>query len=296
MVDHLIETNFDKLFPAAVDEFPSPVNDDNYIDAWLLNSVFSSLTEIETYLLFYKDTIEAPLGVDILGADGSLIIDIPAARYPSGLTASARDSFLLDHNIKKDVTIFGVEGSLEGTSRFYGTFFPRAGSDDGFVHSASTIDTASAYLSIGAVSAFARESFIRLPFVNIPAGATVINAFLRITAYTTLSDVTCNTKLHLNDIDDAVAPSTYAAFMALALTPGTAWNALPTMTTRLTYDTPDIKDELQHVIARDGWESGHALMIVIKNNGSSTNARRAPSSYNQLTGDERPELYVTWSE
>ena len=33
MVDHLIETDFDKLFPAGLDEFPTPENDVNFIDA-----------------------------------------------------------------------------------------------------------------------------------------------------------------------------------------------------------------------------------------------------------------------
>lgn len=112
MVDHLIEANFYKLFPGGVDEFPTPVNCDNYIDAWLLKSAFSSLTEIETYLLFYKAAIEAPLGDDILGDDGSLAIDIPAARYPSGKITMARDSSLIDSNIRSGVNIFGVTGSL----------------------------------------------------------------------------------------------------------------------------------------------------------------------------------------
>ena len=120
MVDHLIETDFDKLFPAAVDEFPSPVNDDNYIDAWLLNSVFSSLTEIETYILLYKDTIEAPLGEDVLGDEGSLVVDIPAARYPAGKITQARDTNLIGSNIVSGVSIFGVDGSYEagGTGGF----------------------------------------------------------------------------------------------------------------------------------------------------------------------------------
>lgn len=113
MVVHLIENDFEKLFPAGVDEFPSPVNDDNYIDAWLLNTAFNSLSAIETYLLLYKSTIESPLGDDILGDDGSLAIAIPAARYPAGRIAMARDTDLIGSNIKTGVNIFGVDGSME---------------------------------------------------------------------------------------------------------------------------------------------------------------------------------------
>ena len=112
MVDHLIETDFDKLFPAGLDEFPTPENDVNFIDAWLFNTAFASLTEIEEYLITHKDNIEAALGDDILGVNGVLAIDIPAARYPAGKIAMARDTDLIAENIKSGINIFGIDGSL----------------------------------------------------------------------------------------------------------------------------------------------------------------------------------------
>ena len=59
---HLIENDYPKGFPPALDEFPSPVNDVHYIDAWLLNTVFNSLLATEQYLIDYKGNIEAPTG------------------------------------------------------------------------------------------------------------------------------------------------------------------------------------------------------------------------------------------
>jgi hypothetical protein len=53
------------------------------------------------------------IGDNILGADGQLEIPIPPATYPSYKTAMAWDSDLLEENIKKDVNIFGVTGTLE---------------------------------------------------------------------------------------------------------------------------------------------------------------------------------------
>ena len=53
------------------------------------------------------------IGDNVLGADGQLEIPIPPATYPSNKTAMARDSDLLEENIKKDVSIFGVTGTLE---------------------------------------------------------------------------------------------------------------------------------------------------------------------------------------
>jgi hypothetical protein len=113
MVDHLIESNYSKNFPDAADEFPSPANNENYIDAWLFQTAFQSIVEIEEYLIEFRETIEATLGDNLLGVDGSLVIDIPAARYPAGKTATARDTNLIAGNIAKDITIFGVAGNME---------------------------------------------------------------------------------------------------------------------------------------------------------------------------------------
>ena len=64
--------------------------------------------------IFGVEGSHAPLtGNNITGAEGALVISIPAANYPAGKTATARDADLTAGNIKKDVTIFEVTGSLE---------------------------------------------------------------------------------------------------------------------------------------------------------------------------------------
>ena len=108
---HLTEGDYEKLFPPALDEFPTVIDGQHYIDAWILNSPFNSLLEIEQYLIDYQANIEAPIGDDIIGNEGSLEISIPAARYPAYKTAMAWDSNLLEENIKSGVTIFGVTGT-----------------------------------------------------------------------------------------------------------------------------------------------------------------------------------------
>lgn len=110
--DHLNENDFLKNFPDDVDEFPTPADNAHYIDAWLVNTAFASLKKIEEYLLAYKANIEAEIGDDIVGADGEAEIPIPPARYPAYKTALAWDSNLLQENIRKDVNVFGVIGTL----------------------------------------------------------------------------------------------------------------------------------------------------------------------------------------
>ena len=109
---HLIEGDYPKEFPPGLDEFPTVIDEEHFIDAWMLNSVYNSLLALEQYLLNYKENIEAPLGNDIIGEDGQLLISIPPALYRAYKFAMAWDSDLLEENIKAGVNIFGVVGIL----------------------------------------------------------------------------------------------------------------------------------------------------------------------------------------
>ena len=109
---HLTEGDYPKNFPPNLDQFPTVINEEHYIDAWLLNSVFNSLLATEQYLIDYKLNIEAAIGEDIIGDEGNPEISIPAGRYSGYETALAWDSDLLEENIAVGVTIFGVTGTL----------------------------------------------------------------------------------------------------------------------------------------------------------------------------------------
>jgi hypothetical protein len=108
---HLIEADYEKLFPYDIDEFPTPEDGHHYIDAWLLNSAFSSLAAIQGYLIGWSPNFTNPLGDSVTGQDGQLVIDIPQACYGPYKTATAFDSNLIGANIADGVSIFGVSGS-----------------------------------------------------------------------------------------------------------------------------------------------------------------------------------------
>ena len=109
---HLNEDDFLKQFPAGLDEFPTLIDREHYIDAWHLNTIFDSILRIEQYYLDHKESIEAAAMDSFEGADGLAVIPIPAGRYAAGKTCTAVDANLLDSNIKDGVTIFGVTGAL----------------------------------------------------------------------------------------------------------------------------------------------------------------------------------------
>ena len=112
---HLNEDDFLKQFPTGLDEFPTLIDREHYIDAWHLNTIFDSILRIEQYYLDHKESIEAASMESFEGADGLALIPIPAGRYDAGKTCKAVDSDLVATNIKKDVILFGVTGSLDAS-------------------------------------------------------------------------------------------------------------------------------------------------------------------------------------
>jgi len=121
---HLLEGNYPKAFPPDLDSFPTVTNEEHYIDAWLLNTVFNSLLATEQYLIDHKDNIEAPLGDNVLGDDGNPEILIPPGLYLGYLFALAWDSNLLEENIKEGEIIFGVTGTLAAAAGGVGVSLP----------------------------------------------------------------------------------------------------------------------------------------------------------------------------
>jgi hypothetical protein len=67
---HLIEADYPKAFPPALDEFPTVVDEEHFIDAWMLNSVFSSMLAIEQYLIDHNPLIQSLFEED---DDGNLM-------------------------------------------------------------------------------------------------------------------------------------------------------------------------------------------------------------------------------
>jgi hypothetical protein len=178
------------------------------------------------------------------------------------------------------------------------TLYPGANSDDCFwsLTGSEFYDTLNIPLNASIGTNLAVATAIRFPGVNIPQGATISSAVLTFTAETNTSNDTVNLLCYCNDVDNAVAPTTRAQGLALALTEANvAWNSVPHWTDNSTYNTPELAAAVQEVINRTGWVSGNALMFVIKNNGGATNAPRYFHSHNTGESAKYTKLVITYS-
>lgn len=176
-----------------------------------------------------------------------------------------------------------------------GVFYSAISGDDGYGSPSpppvGLFNSTSQDLYIGSIFGESRHIFCRFPSINIPSGAVIDSACIKFTAAASESG-TCNFNCYFNDIDSAVAPTSWAQFNALSLTSAIAWAAVPNWTGGVLYDTPELKTILQDVVDRAGWSLNNALMAVVKED-TGTVSKRTADSYDNGSG--YPALHITWT-
>lgn len=178
-----------------------------------------------------------------------------------------------------------------------GIFYPATGGDDGYWEPG---DFQSGYnrlafgsIDIGSYVSF--NTFIRFTGINIPQGASISAAYLKLTSHGSLSGTTVNVRIFFNDIDDAVAPTSIAEANGLALTTSfTDWDAIAAWIDGVQYDSPSIVSILQEVVNRGGWSSGNSMIALLKNNVSSDGAYREAEAIDYVSV-EKAELHIEWA-
>ena len=131
------------------------------------------------------------------------------------------------------------------------------------------------------------HAWYRFANIQIPPGSTITSAYLIFTSLVTDNPAggVVRTNIYANDVDDAVAPTTYADYIAKVLTTAfTAWDNIPFWTADVEYQSPDISSVIQEIVDRPGWLAGNALMILWKDDGSDPNVNipysvRQPKDY-----------------
>lgn len=123
-------------------------------------------------------------------------------------------------------------------------------------------------ISLGRVSTRASTAGLRFSGVNIPQGATITSAVLRVKAGADFVN-TLRLKISADDVDDSEAfthshnrPSSRARTDAqVDWDPGAWWGGE-------WYDSPDLAAVIQEVVNRPGWASGNALSLILSDDGS----------------------------
>ena len=137
----------------------------------------------------------------------------------------------------------------------------------------------------------------RFPSIDIPAGAVVTSAYIRLRAAATNSSATAKVKIYFNDVDDASNPSTgYGSdYDSKALTTAYESWTYPSVSSGSAYDSPDITDVVQEILDRGGWSSGQDMMVMIKDDGSTAGVRRDWYAYGCGYEPYYPTLFVNYN-
>jgi len=168
------------------------------------------------------------------------------------------------------------------------TFTSTTANDDS-VRTSSGIDLIGTTITFGNWSGY-YHSYLRFPNITIDKDATITSAKITFVSYNDRATANTNVLISAHASDNSVAPTTYAAFDALSLsTANVEWNNIEAWVASSSYDTPDITSIIQEIVNRDGWTSGNALGILIRDNGSSTSLRQ-PLSYDH--GSSYPVLTI----
>ena len=167
-----------------------------------------------------------------------------------------------------------------------GSFSPSVSGDTGWFR--DTIqDEGSSPIYFGNTSGNSIHSFMRFTDVTIQQGATINSAYITFTPSGSSMTSSCNVNVYFNNTANPVAPTDYYEAVALSLTSAVSWSNVMLWSTGYTYDSPELKTILQGIIDGGSWDYDKAVMAVVKDNGSATDALRTAST--------SPTLHITYA-
>jgi type IV pilus assembly protein PilY1 len=157
--------------------------------------------------------------------------------------------------------------------------------DDGYQYS-----TSSTYLTSTSVSlSSANSSYcsgMRFQNVNIPEGATISNAYIKVRAHSSAVAGSSTKTVTIWGEKRLSAPTfgTYTSTDAIGLRKGqnqtvqkAYWNNIPAWTAYQYYQTPDLKAIVQEIVGQTGWGASSKAMVFFM---SSANESRSATAYN----------------
>jgi len=136
-----------------------------------------------------------------------------------------------------------------------------------------------AYALFGAESIGVLHSAFRFTGVTIPNGVTIDSAKLIWNAYQTRSD-NINTKISAEDSFNPSQIASYDDFVGRTLTTATVdWDFTTDVTAYSWYETSDFSSVIQELVDSYDYSSGSAMIIFIKDDGTSTSTYLSARTY-----------------
>ena len=115
---------------------------------------------------------------------------------------------------------------------------------------------------------------MRFNGINIPWGATIINAYVQFQVDQANSELTSLTiKGEAVDQAEAFSNINYNISSRPTTITGVSWSPVPWLTVgeaSVAQQTPDISSIIQEIVDRPGWMSGNSLVVIITGNGERT--------------------------
>lgn len=167
-----------------------------------------------------------------------------------------------------------------------------ASADDGYC--IETFFNGTSVVGAGKFDTRTIEGWARFLNVTIPQGATVDMGYVTIYGHVGANDgAGVKTNMHMNDIDDAVAPTDCTEFSALAKTTAfTAWDDEDLVDAAT--NSPSLVTAIQEVVNRGSWASGNAMQLVWVDDASTDSKWYSVYSYDDDTA-KAINLHVEWS-
>jgi len=175
-------------------------------------------------------------------------------------------------------------------------FVPTAGTDDAYINqTAGGITTGASNLLFGRTATpVDYDTAVRFRNVAIPAGATIVRAYVVFTKYGAANGTDCIVDIYGEDNATPAAFSTYADYTARARTTATIeWN-VPDWDGSDHLTTPDISNIIQEIVDRGDWSSGNDLAVFVQESASDDDAYRSACAQENDPPAE-PELHVFWT-
>lgn len=165
-------------------------------------------------------------------------------------------------------------------------------SNDGGSYTSHSISN----IVLGNYSGISYNGWMLFDPVTIPAGATIVVAYLSFMADSTATDGTgTRVKISMEDVDDASFPTDVADFNGKARTTANVdWDDYDFPDTTNFYDTPSIVDAVQEVADRGGWGAGQAMQALIDNDASDAGKRYQVNDYSDDTA-KACKMHVEYS-